>query len=75
MLRSRIQSTRGIRDLTLNNFEVRYAKFKLWLYDLRTGKRLFFSSIQRGYEEIFSHVTPTEALKTVLNLEDIPPAR
>jgi hypothetical protein len=75
LLQPKTQSARRIRELTLSNCEVTYAKSKLWLYDLRTGKRLFFSTIQRGYEEMFSHVTPEEALKTVFNLKSIPAAQ
>ena len=75
LLQPKMQNAKRIRELTLSNCEVTYAKSKLWLYDLRTGKRLFFSSIQRGYEEMFSHVTPEEALNTVLNLKGIPAAQ
>lgn len=75
LLQPKTWGAEQIAGLTLNTFEVTYAKSKIWIYDLRTGKRLFFSSIQRGYDQVFSHVNPDDALDEILSLNDIPHAR
>lgn len=67
-------SKEQVNRMTLGSFEVTYAKAKLWLYDLQTGKRLFFAINQKGYEQVFSHVTPDAALEVVLRVVDIPHA-
>ncbi len=75
LLQPKTWGAEQIASLTLNTFEVTYAKSKIWIYDLRTGKRLFFSSIQRGYDQVLSHVNPDDALDEILSLNDIPHAR
>lgn len=58
--------------LTIEGIKLKYAKSKIWLYDTKAGKRLYFDMIQRGYWE-FSNSSIEEALQTLINLESIPP--
>lgn len=72
MLRPRTWGAQQISALTLENFETMYAKSKMWLYEPRTGNRLFFSSTQRGYDQVLTHVKPADAFSEILVFEAIP---
>lgn len=61
-----------VNQLKMDTFTVMYAKAKIWLYDRRTGGRMFFLLNQKGYERVFSHVTPPAALDDILFLKDFP---
>lgn len=62
----------NVDSLTSANFEVKYAMAKLFLYEMRTGQRLYYATNIKGYEQVFSHVAPSTALTEILNLSDIP---
>jgi len=48
-LEGRFLSSPKTEDLELNRMRPKYAKSKLFLYDTRTGTRLYFDQTQRGY--------------------------
>lgn len=77
LIEGRLEGRLGVEakvdDLTVQNMKLKYAKSKIWLYDTRTGKRLYFDSAQRGYPS-FSSTTVSEAVDTIVNLEAVPMA-
>lgn len=72
LLRPKTWGEKEIGMLTLDRFETMYAKSKIWLFNPRTGERLFFYSVQRGYDQFITHVKPAEALADILNLAGFP---
>lgn len=72
MLRPKTWGTDQISALTLESYETMYAKSKIWLYDPRAEKRLFYSNTQRGYDQVLTHVKPAQALDDVLSLKEVP---
>lgn len=73
MLQPKAWGADQIGALTLDTYETMHAKSKVWIYDPHTGKRLFFSIVQRGYDQALTHVSPSEAFKDILGLEGMPP--
>ncbi|MGR9101335.1 MAG: hypothetical protein ACU826_12290 [Gammaproteobacteria bacterium] len=63
-----------IDRLTTASFEVNYAKAKIWLFDVRTGQRIYFSINQKGHDQVFTRVAPSAALREVLKLRELPRA-
>lgn len=70
-LEGRFLSSPKAEDLDLNRMRPKYAKSKLFLYDTRTGTRLYFDQTQRGYPA-FTDATLATALQTIINLETLP---
>ena len=60
-----------LESLNLENMKMRYAKSKIFLYDTRSGKRLYYDLIQRGYSSM-SEKTVSNALDAIVNLESMP---
>jgi len=60
-----------LETLNLENMKLSYAKSKIFVYDTKSGKRLYFDLIQRGYSSM-TEKTVFNALDTIVNLEQIP---
>lgn len=72
-LEGRFIETSQLADLTIRNMKPRYAKCKVWLYDTKTGTRLFHKMVQKGYPS-HTGTSITEALDALIDLDSIPPA-
>jgi hypothetical protein len=70
-LEGRFLETPRLEDLSIENMKAMYAKSKVWLYDTRSGKRLFHNTIQKGYPS-YPGTSVAEALDALTNLESIP---
>jgi hypothetical protein len=60
-----------LETINVENMQLYQAKSKIFLYDTKTGKRLFFDSVQRGYSSS-SKKTVSDALDTLVKLKFIP---
>lgn len=70
-LEGRFLETSRLEDLSIKNMKVKFAKSKVWLYDTKTGKRLFHNMVQKGYPS-YPGTSTAEALDALLNLKSIP---
>jgi hypothetical protein len=60
-----------LEKLTMENMPQMYAKSKLYLFDGRTGARLFFDEIQIGYPE-WSKTTVAQSLDALTKVDPLP---
>jgi len=60
-----------LETLNIENMQLRYVKSKIFVYDTKSGKRLYYDLIQRGYSST-SEKTVFNALDTIVNLESMP---
>lgn len=70
-LEGRFLKTSRLEDLSVKNMNPMYAKSKVWIYDTKTGTRLFHKMVQKGYSPDTSS-SIAEALDALVSLESIP---
>jgi len=74
LIEGRLTGDDKIEKVNMENMKMKYAKSKLFLYDVMSGKRIYHDSIQRGYSA-FSNTKLLEALDTIIVLGPVPAAR
>ena len=72
-LEGRYLETSRIEDLSIENMKPKYAKSKVWLYNAKTGTRLFHDMVQRGYPaDRFTSMAEVLDALVMKSLESIP---
>ncbi len=71
LIEGRVPESGTTRELNVANMKMKYAKSKLYLYDTKSGKRLFFNQVQEGYSST-SKIKLKEAINAIVELDAIP---
>ena len=72
-LEGRFLETSRLEDLSVENMKPEYSKSKVWLYDVKTGTRLFHNMVQKGYPaDSFTSIAEALDALVMVSLESIP---